>query len=242
MNFYEKLQNLAKEQKKSLNQIERELNFSKNTLYNSKKFTPQGEKLAKLAEYFNVSVDFLLGNSENLNSDEISKQDFLSNELYNKIKQLSESNKQVVLEYIEELISSQTISNKATDLSLYQVNVYEKLAAGNGYSYIEDTDNFEIVFTDKKYNYDFASWIFGDSMLPEYQSGEVALIKESEFIDDNVYAVDWDGQSYIKKVYKEKDGLRLVSLNKKYSDKFAPFEENPRIIGKVVNHFMPLEQ
>lgn len=60
--------------------------------------------------------------------------------------------------------------------------------------------------------------------------------------DGCVYAVDWDGQSYIKKVYKEEKGLRLVSTNEKYSDKFAPFTEEPRIIGKVVASFTPLEK
>ena len=37
-------------------------------------------------------------------------------------------------------------------------------------------------------------------------------------------------------------GFRLVSTNEKYSDKFAPFTEEPRIIGKVVASFTPLEK
>ena len=73
-------------------------------------------------------------------------------------------------------------------------------------------------------------------------NGEVVLIKETGFdYDGAVYAVDWDGQTYIKKVYKEKDGLRLVSINSKYKDKFAPYEEDPRIIGKIVGNFIPIE-
>lgn len=63
--FYERLKLLAKEKKKSLNQIEEDLGFSKNTLYNTKKYTPQGDKLSKLAEYFNVSIDYLLGKTDN---------------------------------------------------------------------------------------------------------------------------------------------------------------------------------
>ena len=79
-------------------------------------------------------------------------------------------------------------------------------------------------------------------MEPKYMNGEVVLIKETGFdYDGAVYAVDWDGQTYIKKVYKEKDGLRLVSINNKYKDKFAPYEEDPRIIGKIVGNFMPIE-
>ena len=56
-----------------------------------------------------------------------------------------------------------------------------------------------------------------------------------------VCAVDWDGQSYIKKVYQEKNGLRLVSINPIFKDKFATFDEDPRIIGKVVDTFTPME-
>lgn len=44
-----------------------------------------------------------------------------------------------------------------------------------------------------------------------------------------------------QKVYKEEDGLRLVSINKKYKDKFASWSEDPRIIGKIVGHFTPEE-
>lgn len=79
-------------------------------------------------------------------------------------------------------------------------------------------------------------------MEPKYMNGEVVLIKETGFdYDGAVYAVDWDGQTYIKKVYREPDGLRLVSLNPKYKDKLAPFDEDPRIIGKIVGNFMPSE-
>ena len=50
--FYERLKTLAKEKNKSLNEVEFDLGFSKNSLYHTKKYTPQGDKLAKLAEYF----------------------------------------------------------------------------------------------------------------------------------------------------------------------------------------------
>ena len=44
----------------------------------------------------------------------------------------------------------------------------------------------------------------------------------------------------LKRFYREPDGLRLVSLNPKYKDRFAPYDEDPRIIGKIVGNFMPL--
>lgn len=60
-------------------------------------------------------------------------------------------------------------------------------------------------------------------MEPVYQDGEVVLIREGGFnYDGAVYAVAWNEQLYIKKVYLEKDGCRLVSINEDYPDKFAP--------------------
>lgn len=56
-----------------------------------------------------------------------------------------------------------------------------------------------------------------------------------------IYAVVWVGQTDIKKVYREGNCLRLVSHNAKYSDKYAPFAEGPRIIGKTVDNFTPVE-
>lgn len=62
--FYERLQLLAKKNKKSLNQIEKELELPKNTLYNYKKNSPTTDRLNALAKYFNVSTDYLLGREE----------------------------------------------------------------------------------------------------------------------------------------------------------------------------------
>ncbi|AAL97766.1 TPA: helix-turn-helix transcriptional regulator [Streptococcus pyogenes] len=159
--------------------------------------------------------------------------------------QLTISNKEKVIGYSERLLNHQ-IDKKSKDLidkpsQLYAYRVYESLSAGTGYSYFGD-GNFDVVFYDEQLEYDFASWVFGDSMEPTYLNGEVVLIKQNSFdYDGAIYAVEWDGQTYIKKVFREDEGLRLVSLNKKYSDKFAPYSEEPRIIGKIIANFRPLE-
>lgn len=44
-------------------------------------------------------------------------------------------------------------------------------------------------------------------MEPTYLNGEVVLIKQTGFdYDGAVYAVDWDGQTYIKKFIERKMG------------------------------------
>ena len=70
--FYERLKSLALEKNKSFNQIERDLNLSRNTLANYKKGkTPSTERALLLANYFNVTTDYLLGNTDNRNASNI---------------------------------------------------------------------------------------------------------------------------------------------------------------------------
>lgn len=123
----------------------------------------------------------------------------------------------------------------------YEYHVYEKMSAGIGTS-VYDNRNYDTVYFNEELAHDFASWVSGDSMEPKYQNGSVALIRETGFdYDGAVYAVVWNFQTFIKKVYREKEGLRLVSINKAYKDIYIPYDENPRIVGKIVGDFMPLE-
>jgi phage repressor protein C with HTH and peptisase S24 domain len=158
------------------------------------------------------------------------------------VEKLEEPRRVIVLDTAKTQLDEQNRAQNDVHEELTEYHVFEKLSAGNGYNYMEDR-NYDVVFFNKDIDHDFASWVYGDSMEPKYLDGSVALIKDTGWdYDGAIYAVDWDGQSYIKKVYKEKDGLRLVSLNDKYDDKFAKWEEEPRIIGKVVGNFMPVER
>lgn len=68
-------------------------------------------------------------------------------------------------------------------------------------------------------------------MEQELPNGNVVLIKKSMNTDDDqIYAVEFNGQTYIKNIYRNKTYLRLVSINEKYDDIYAPYEDNPRII------------
>ena len=80
-------------------------------------------------------------------------------------------------------------------------------------------------------------------MEPELPDVDVVLIKQSTNIENGqIYEVEFNNQTYVKKVYLHKTYLRLVSINKKYDDIYAPYEENPRVIGKIVGHFTPIEK
>ena len=62
---YEKIKELAENQGISLNKLEEKLGYSRNTIYNMRKSTPNSERIAEIADYFNVSTDYLLGRTDN---------------------------------------------------------------------------------------------------------------------------------------------------------------------------------
>ncbi|WP_368281410.1 helix-turn-helix domain-containing protein [Enterococcus durans] len=58
---FERIKELAKKQGKSLNKVEEDLGYGKNVLYRLKNSNPSTERLQEIADYFDVSVDYLLG-------------------------------------------------------------------------------------------------------------------------------------------------------------------------------------
>ncbi|HFD0870864.1 TPA: helix-turn-helix domain-containing protein [Enterococcus faecium] len=61
---FERIKELAKKQGKSLNKVEEDLGYGKNVLYRLKSSNPSTERLQEIADYFDVSVDYLLGREE----------------------------------------------------------------------------------------------------------------------------------------------------------------------------------
>lgn len=196
---------------------------------------PRIDKIELMARYFGVDKSDLVEEYNPIKE----KQSTTKQVLDRVFAKLESERQEKVVSYAEAQLRDQNSNNT---IQLFPYQVQEKLSAGTGYAY-EENAVYEIVFSDKEIDYDFASRINGDSMEPDYHDRDVALIKESPFdYDGCVYAVDWDGQSYIKKVYREEEGFRLVSTNEKYADKFAAFTEEPRIIGKVIGSFTPIQK
>lgn len=244
MNVGERIKQCRKDLKMSADELAISVGVSRSTIFRYEKGDIEKvgpDVLKKIAVKLNVSPADLMGWDDTPVQELKIPTSPLVQKITEKAVKLTAPRKQKVLDFTENQLREQ--SNKVISLEedLFEYKVYEKLSAGTGFSYFND-GNYDTVFYDKDLDHDFASWVFGDSMEPKYMNGEVVLIKETGFdYDGAIYAVDWDGQTYIKKVYKEKDGLRLVSINNKYKDKFAPFEEDPRIIGKIVGNFMPIE-
>ena len=156
---------------------------------------------------------------------------------------LSNKGKNQVVEYARDLVQKEKTQQVISiSENLYEYNVYEKMSAGIGASVYDDR-NYDTVYFNEELAHDFASWVSGDSMEPKYHNGSVALIRETGFdYDGAVYAVICNNQTYIKRVYREENGLRLVSINPKYRDIFISYDEDPRVVGIIVGNFMPLKE
>ena len=179
------------------------------------KYIPNKKNLDELALYFNVETTYFESEYE----------------IVNKYLQLNEINQKKLLTMANELYVSQ----------LYKYQVHAKLSAGLGNFYYEDYE-FDTVYFDKDISYDIASWIDGDSMEPKYHSGNVALIKKTGYdFDGLVYAVVYNEETYIKKVFLEENTVRLVSINDNYKDIIAPIEE-VNIVGVVTDSFKPIKE
>lgn len=64
---FEIVKDLCENQGISLNTLEEKLGLGKNSLYGLKRNQPSAERLQQIADYFNVSTDYLLGRTENPN-------------------------------------------------------------------------------------------------------------------------------------------------------------------------------
>ncbi|MBF6978177.1 helix-turn-helix transcriptional regulator [Aerococcaceae bacterium zg-BR22] len=216
-----------------------------------KEIVPSLETVQNIALAFHMDLETLLKDTQN----EVALPKLTTSTLTlitDTASQLNEDRQMNVLEYAEEQLGEQNRSTDEIQGELYPYEITEKLAAAsglpNGYPYDSDHNEKHILYSDKLITtrYDIASEVTGDSMEPRYNDSDVVLIQKG-FDNDNgaVYAVDYDGKTYLKKVYLEDNQFKLVSINEKYDDIYIdlPVDEAVyfNIVGKVVDNFTPVE-
>ena len=230
--------------RKSKNMTQKELSyltgFKQNTISNHENGNRSLTELDidTYAQALNVSPQYLFAHRENTAIDST---------ILTIYTQLEKVRQHRVYQFAKDQLDEQhTPKEVPTNIcELFPVHVIEALAAGTGYSYGDN--NTELFYTDRDdlKAYDFASLVTGDSMEPFYFDGDIVLIKRG--YDNNpgaVYAIDYDGKSYLKKLFDAPDHLRLVSINSKYEDIIIPkpFDAYFNVIGRVVDSFTPVKK
>ncbi|EHD1702306.1 helix-turn-helix domain-containing protein [Listeria monocytogenes] len=114
MDIYDRIKKLAETSGITIKELESNLGFVKNSLYKWKKASPSIDRVEKVAEYFNVSIDFLLGRSENTELDTIYQ---------NALEELNRQRFSVLLEYINNFFTlSINERQSSTEYALYDLD------------------------------------------------------------------------------------------------------------------------
>lgn len=104
MTLFERIKSLANKRNKNMKEVALELGFSENLFYRWKKTEPKATDLAKVADYFNVSVDYLLGRKTEQNNQDISVDDI---EKYRLIasngKPISDKTRRIIVSILKEM-------------------------------------------------------------------------------------------------------------------------------------------
>lgn len=200
------------------------------------KYTPKIKTLAEIANIFKVDLDDLM------NIDISNVETSTLNKIVNISKQLPPSRQSKVYNFAEHQLEEQNkvihIHKDNGDYITETLRGY--LSAGTGELQLEEVlEEVEVpVEIIPEQHYDMLLQINGDSMLPMFQDGERIFVRKIEDTGElrsgqiGVFIID--GESYLKKAYKEDNQLRLVSLNDKYDDLIFNEVNDIEVIGTVV--------
>ena len=216
-----------------------------------KPIEPSLEAIQSIAKSLNVDLEDLISDTEDvirlpkLNNPLVEK-------ITNTIRKLNKDNQSKTYQYTKNLLhfqnrTVQEISIKYKSKELTEILVTEKVAAGVGYSYGNNEVTSFYTEHEDLMQYDMATRVFGDSMEPELSDGDIILLKQGyDNVNGDIYGVDFDGKSYVKKLYNDGNRFVLKSINKKYSDIIIYTSDIQdtyfNIVGKVVDSFTPVEK
>lgn len=235
--------------------------LEKNEHPKSKKpIIPTEETLLKVAKGMGVDIDFVLSR---LDSDQeiqinISPKNMLNidnpstptnpqvelipstlQKINATSSQLEHSRQLIVLDTAETLLNQQKEikNNEDTVIDLFSYNYYDHAASAGTGQYLNDVQ-VETIELPVDYDADFVIPVYGDSMEPEYHSGDYVFIKLSvELADGDIGVFEYYGDAYIKQLLINDEGAFLHSLNSKYEDIPVDRDSDFRIIGEVIGSY-----
>ncbi|MEB8400302.1 helix-turn-helix domain-containing protein [Enterococcus casseliflavus] len=109
----ERIKQLCKSRSISVSVLENKIGLPTNTIYQWKKRVPGTDKLKKIADYFDVSIDYLLGRTDNpTKNSEIPKQltveEALASVMSSDGKPLTDNDRQILAGIIEAYMKNKT--------------------------------------------------------------------------------------------------------------------------------------
>lgn len=116
MTIYERIESLRKSKGLSQGKLEKQLGFSNGSISKWKNSTPKVERLQKLADFFGVSVEYLMTGKEDKQKGKDNTDDL--KQKFEELKELLENGKMQPLRY-----DGQPIDDNTKELLLKQVEI-----------------------------------------------------------------------------------------------------------------------
>ena len=225
-------------------ELAKEVGITASTMtdYMKLRSAPSFGVIQKLADYFGVKKSDIDTTFKEESTNSLpDAPDSLTQQITDKVVQLTTPNKKIVLRTSEELLESQneeeTKENEVSEdiIQLYSYDYYDHPASAGTGQYLNDV-RVERIELPVDVDADFVIPIKGDSMEPDYHDGDLVFIQTSVDLNDGVIGVfNYNGDAYIKQLVIDEDQAYLHSINPEYKDMPITPETDFRIIGEVVN-------
>jgi len=227
------------------------INYSTYANYESGFREPNSEVLQLLARHYNVSIDFLMGTTDNrMRADEIAILTDSEHKHISTYRLLDIHGKEMVdlvLNKEAERINfpntqATARAHRAPDSQWVMLPVYNQKVSVSLGSYLADesNSNYELMrfaSTPVSEKADFCVKISGDSMEPKIADSDIVFVRAVPKIDtDNVGIFVYEGEAYCKRlrIDHKKGTLLLESLNKSYAPKIINQPEKLCSIGLLI--------
>lgn len=219
MTFMERLNELCSEHHISKRTLEKEAGLSSGSTSKWKDKLPGQSSLIKLSKYFNVTTDYLTGQSEYKTQEE-------------------------ALRHFESIVDESALASDVLRIERgMEIPVLGQVAAGTPTFAEENYIDTEEISTELAAIGEFFGLkIKGDSMSPRIMEGDTVIVRQQDDAESgDVVIVLINGDSATcKRLMKYKEGISLLSFNPAYKPMTfsnKEIEEKPvKIIGKVVEN------
>ncbi|HEM5103808.1 TPA: helix-turn-helix transcriptional regulator [Streptococcus suis] len=156
-------------------------------------------------------------------------------------RDLHSNNHKSWIRYGNELLDKQnTVTDSKNTINELQAtyhtyNYYDQPASAGTGQYLNDV-KVETIELPIEVDADFVVPIYGDSMEPEYHSGDYVFVKLSvDLSDGDIGVFAYNGEAYIKQLRITDQGAYLHSLNQDYDNIPITADTDFRTIGEVVD-------
>lgn len=203
---------------------------------------PRPGNVQKIADYFgllksDIDPRFKTEKQEDIDNSIISQ-------INTKVTKLHKTRQKKVLTFADKQLKEQEleVNNQNTvnepQIIYYTYNYYDQPASAGTGQYLNDVQ-VEQIELPVDIDADFVVPIYGDSMEPEYHSGDYVFVKLSvELSNGDIGVFELYGDAYIKELIIDDSKAYLHSFNtKKYKDIPIDADSDFRIIGEVVGKY-----